>query len=344
MKTQNMMLCILFATMFLMLSIVAWLNAGVATTEAQAPAAPAAAVTPWSVDGNKLAAGDYLGSLNNKALEFKVFKQRALRIEPNPTSPNLIGGYKNNYVESGIAGAFIGGGGIGPEANYVSDSFGFVGGGKNNEAGNDSGTVDDALYAAVGGGTSNVAGNKWSTVGGGDDNKATGLAAAVCGGQSNKAVTDYATIPGGHNAVTFNFGQWAFSNGRFSADGDSQTSLFVLRQTTSNAAPDAMYVGNSGQRFIIPNNTTLGFDIQVVARGSTGASAGYQIRGMIKNTGGATTLVGAPSVTVLGEDDASWDATVQADDANDALVVLVTGAAGNTIRWTAAARTVEEQY
>lgn len=330
--------------MFLMLSIVLWLNAAVATTEAQAPAAPAAAITPRSVDGNKLAAGDYLGSTNNKPLEFKVFKQRALRIEPNPTSPNLIGGYKENNVQGGIAGAFIGGGGIASNPNYISDSFGFVGGGKNNRAGNGGGTVDDALYATVGGGTSNVAGNKWSTVGGGDDNKATGVGAAVCGGQSNKAFTDYAAIPGGHNAVTYNFGQWAFSNGRFSADGDSQTSLFVLRQTTSNATPDAMYVGSSGQRLNIPNNTTLVFDIQVVARSSTGASAGYQIRGMVNNTGGATSLVGAPTVTVLGEDDASWDATVQADDANDTLAVLVTGAAANTIRLTAAARTVEEQF
>jgi len=44
---------------------------------------------------------------------------------------------------------------------------------------------------------------------------------------------------------------------------------------------------------------------------------------------------------VLAEENTAWDATVVADDANDALVVKVTGAAGAAILWAASVRTVE---
>jgi hypothetical protein len=44
---------------------------------------------------------------------------------------------------------------------------------------------------------------------------------------------------------------------------------------------------------------------------------------------------------VLGEDDSAWDATVEADNTNDALVIKVTGSASATIRWVATVRTTE---
>jgi hypothetical protein len=51
--------------------------------------------TFWSLTGN---AGtnpgtNFLGTTDNQALEFKVNNARALRLEPNATSPNIIGGY-----------------------------------------------------------------------------------------------------------------------------------------------------------------------------------------------------------------------------------------------------------
>jgi outer membrane lipoprotein SlyB len=44
-------------------------------------------------------------------LNFRVNNKRALRLDPNATSPNVIGGYSGNDVIGGVAGAFIGGGG-----------------------------------------------------------------------------------------------------------------------------------------------------------------------------------------------------------------------------------------
>ena len=55
----------------------------------------------------------------------------------------------------------------------------------------------------------------------------------------------------------------------------------------------------------------------------------------------STALVGSLDKTVLAEDDADWDATVEADDTNEALVVKVTGEVGKNINWVGVMNLVE---
>jgi hypothetical protein len=117
--------------------------------------------------------------------------------QQNATSPNLIGGFSGNSVTSGVVGATIGGGGFSGSANRVTDNFGTVGGGVNNQAGNNAGTTDDAPYATVGGGINNTASGSSATVGGGKNNIASGQGATVGGGTGNQASGFYATVPGG---------------------------------------------------------------------------------------------------------------------------------------------------
>ena len=52
-------------------------------------------------------------------------------------------------------------------------------------------------------------------------------------------------------------------------------------------------------------------------------------------------MVGSITKTVLGESVASWDATIEADNTNDALVIKVTGTSSNNIRWVATTHTSE---
>lgn len=146
----------------------------------------------------------------------------------NVFSPNLIGGHHENEVAAGVSGGTIAGGGTAvPDNNIVSDTFGTVGGGCSNVAGNDAGTVSDAQfatasggfrnhasgafstvgggtnnnagdgYAVVGGGNSNIAGGSRSTVAGGANNGANGIGAAVGGGEGNFATAEYAMVGGG---------------------------------------------------------------------------------------------------------------------------------------------------
>jgi len=191
-------------------------------------AAPAAgAPTPvgheWSqVEGH--GAGTslwWLGTTADQTLELRVNSVRALRLEPNATSPNLIGGFYGNSVTAGAYGAAIGGGGVSGYGNSVTDNYGTVGGGANNQAGNGAGTTSDRTYATVGGGATNTASGSYATVGGGatntasgsyttvgggNTNTASGLDATVGGGATNTASASYATVGGGQtNAASADY-------------------------------------------------------------------------------------------------------------------------------------------
>jgi hypothetical protein len=177
----------------------------------------------WALSGNAgtTAGTHFLGTTDDQALELHVNGSRALRLEPNATSPNLIGGHSGNSVTEEVVGAAIGGGGIGGNANRVTDNYGTVGGGTNNQAGDDAGATTNSVYATVGGGAGNIASGNTATVaagwfntandtyaavGGGSLNTASGFAATVGGGASNTASGDYATVGGGqHNTASGNY-------------------------------------------------------------------------------------------------------------------------------------------
>jgi trimeric autotransporter adhesin len=168
----------------------------------------------WKQGGNAgtLAGTSFLGTTDNQALELKVDGARALRLEPNATSPNVLEGSASNSVTAAVMGAAIGGGGSSPSPNRVTDDFGTVGGGSDNQAGDNDGTTANNTYATVGGGQGNTASGYASTVGGGRGNSASGFASvgggfgntaaygSTVGGGFNNSTTDaYATVGGGQS-------------------------------------------------------------------------------------------------------------------------------------------------
>ncbi len=155
-------------------------------------------VTPdafWSTAGN--AAGTFLGTTTTTALDFRVNNERALRLEPNAESPNIIGGNSGNSVTGGAVGATISGGGYAANVNLVTDNYGTVGGGTYNQAGDNDAATDDAPSATVSGGHLNTASGGYSAVGGGLNNAANGTSAAIGGGNANVTSADFATVGGG---------------------------------------------------------------------------------------------------------------------------------------------------
>ena len=152
--------------------------------------------------GGTTAGVNFLGTSDNQPLEVKVNNARVLRLEPNATSPNVIGGWSGNVVSPGVFGATIGGGGAGifadlGSSNVVSDHFGVVAGGAYNQAGNANDDRNDANFATVGGGFRNAAIGVAATIGGGNQNTASGFYATVGGGYENLASGD-ATVGGGY--------------------------------------------------------------------------------------------------------------------------------------------------
>ncbi len=166
----------------------------------------------WGLSGNvgTTAGTDFLGTTDNQALELKVSNQRAMRLEPNTESPNVIGGHNSNSVTAGKYGATISGGRnnritenygtvSGGYINEVTASFGVVSGGKENKVG--------VLFGTVAGGYSNYAGGNYSTIAGGYDNYIGANYGTVAGGYHNSAGGNYGTVAGGYyNSAGGNFG------------------------------------------------------------------------------------------------------------------------------------------
>lgn len=144
----------------------------------------------WNIGGNAgTGASNFVGTLDNQPLQFRVNNARALRLEPNATSPNLVGGHPGNNVAAGVAGATIGGGGASGATNEVSALHGTVSGGRANRV--------SGNFGAIGGGDSNAVVNAFATVGGGLNNQASGPLAIVAGGGTNIATGSGATVGGG---------------------------------------------------------------------------------------------------------------------------------------------------
>ena len=156
--------------------------------------------------GNAFGATAVLGTSDNNAVDIRVNNVRVMRYEPNPISPNKIGGSPANTITAGVRGAVIAGGGalgstdpdiddVGP--NRVTDAYGTIGGGASNQAGVGSATTVDQPFATVGGGIWNIARGANSTVGGGGSNTASGHASTIGGGGGNDAGGTNSTIGGG---------------------------------------------------------------------------------------------------------------------------------------------------
>jgi hypothetical protein len=267
---------------------------------------------------------------------------------------SAIGGGQGNTA--GGAGAFVGGGGydgITYAANEALGDASTIGGGHGNLI------TPTASYAAIGGGQYNqvtasdatIGGGEYnvitvtaglSTIGGGTSNEISGAGATIGGGVNNTVSTMGATVPGGMFAAATHYGEMAYASGPFAVAGDAQTSIYVARNTTTNATPTELFLDGADDRITLESGRTLVFDILIVARSDGGDSAGYQVHGVIENVGGTTAFVGGtPSVTTLGEDDSAWNAAVLAYDSHDALGILITGSDNTNIQWVASVRTAE---
>jgi hypothetical protein len=164
---------------------------------------PVGSTVAWSLTGNAgtTPGTNYLGTSDNQALEIKVNNQRVFRFEPHMASPNLIGGYFGNAITTGVFGATISGGGTSLFINRVTDAYGSIGGGIENQAGDADPDADDETCATVAGGSHNIASRYHSAIGGGAYNEASGEYSAIGGGYYNTASGVRSTVAGGNHST-----------------------------------------------------------------------------------------------------------------------------------------------
>ncbi len=205
----------------------------------------------WHLAGNTdtTPGTHFVGTTDDQPLELHVNGQRVLRLEPDETSPRLVGGHPSNTVSG--AGAVVGGGGNAGGPNTASGNYATVGGGLDNTA--------DNWYATIGGGLDNIASGAYATVGGGVFNTADNWYATIGGGSGNTASGQRATVPGGRNNTANGDNSFA-AGGRAKANHDG---TFVWADSTiadfaSETSDEFAVRAAGGMRLDAPSLTLVG--------------------------------------------------------------------------------------
>lgn len=250
---------------------------------------------------------------------------------------SFVGGGETNQA-TGEGASIVAG-----ELNVASNDFAFVGGGSQNTA--------SGFGSSIVSGDNNTASADYGFVGGGQSNTVSGQFASVVAGSTNTASATNSSVVGGSNGKADKYGQIAHSSGKFSAQGDAQTSELVWRNSTTDGTTTELFLDGSASRATITQSFSWIFHIHVVGRDDAGNSAVWELKGGIKNNAGSTSLIGSVTTTLVGTDagiSATWgvvgSVAATADDTNDSLKIAVTGAAATNIRWVAHARIVEVKY
>ena len=180
----------------------------------------------------------------------------------------------------------------------------------------------------------------------GRSNTASGNYAAVIGSRDSTASADNSFASGQEAKATIK-GQKVHASGQFAAKGDAQGSIFILRADTTDATATVLTTNNStastDNQIVAASDTCIMFSGTVVAM-QNGAQdqGGWEIKGLLKNDGGTTTLVSSNIQTF--DDGNGWTVALSADNTNNALAITCTGEASHNIRWVANIQTSEVTY
>ena len=213
---------------------------------------------------------------------------------------------------------------------------------------NASGSYATAIgYGSVSSGSNSTAIGGWWSYGA----PTASAISAIAIGDGVTADANWAVALGSAAITNTIKGKYSFSNGRFAANGDSQTGTFVFRRTTTNAAATVLTTDDTVQgtddQIILPNNSAYAFTGLVVARqqaaGGT-ASAAWEIIGLIRREGTAGTTALVNSAINVINNAPGWTLALSADTTNGGLSITVTGAAATNIRWVATVQTSEVTY
>jgi hypothetical protein len=173
---------------------------------------------------------------------------------------------------------------------------------------------------------------------------------SICISTDSSSATEIASIAIGDSAVSNIRGAIKFASGRFdvSSRGQAQGGQFILRADTTDATATVLTTNNStaaatNQIAAPVNDTCIMFSGTLVAM-QNGAQdqGGWEIKGLLKNDGGTTTLVSSNIQTF--DDGNGWVVALTADNTNNALAITCTGEAAHNIRWVANIQTSEVTY
>jgi len=287
----------------------------------------------------------------------------------------VINGGKLNFISTDSSSAAIAGGSFNSVA--TNSSYSAIGGGYDNTiaanspgstiAGGQANNITNTSFAAISGGNSNsiefvdygpvigVARSDGAFIGGGMGNRIPGglygaivggrnnrvgdstIAAVVLGGENNAATASY-SVTSGNGAVSQR--EHSETHGAmFAQPGDAQCARYTLVTTTPGIATQLL----AGPR--PPVGSAIAFTALISAKAFGDASAGFEVKGLIRNYGTVVSLVGSPTVTILGRDGplASADVTVEVYN-SDTLAFRVSSGSALNVRWIGCLQTSEVSF
>ena len=196
------------------------------------------------------------------------------------------------------------------------------------------------------GNTNTVSGNTAIAIG--ESHTVSGMYGASIGGYGSTATQTYAMTFGPYAKAAvqnaFIFG----SKGWFSV-GSAQGGMYILYADTTDATAEALTTTNSTagstNQIVAASDTCITFHGTITAM-QNGAQAygGWEIKGMLVNDGGTTSLALGNVSDMAANNASSWAVALSADNTNNALKIQVTGEASHNIRWVANVQTSEVTY
>lgn len=166
------------------------------------------------------------------------------------------------------------------------------------------------------------------------DSNTSSATSGITIGSSNTADELY-SVAMGRNSDTLTQGQFCFASGRFSADGDAQKTMSVLRRQTTNATQATLYSDGSTSTNTIKLDGAETFTIHVAARfTSANTVASWIIQGACTRPSSGSSILKWFTI-VESSDDAALACTLDTTMVDNGLNVRVTGKAATTINWVA---------
>ena len=146
---------------------------------------------------------------------------------------------------------------------------------------------------------------------------------------------------------------YAFAQGIWGNDGsagNAQAGQYVMSASTSDATPDELAIGASGNTdnyIVLPNNGAYAFSGTVVTRQQAAdgtISGAWEVKGLIRREANAGSTVLVNSAIEVLSNASSLGLALSADTTNGGLAITCTGLASTDLRWVGTIKTTEIVY
>jgi len=149
-----------------------------------------------------------------------------------------------------------------------------------------------------------------------------------------------------NTSLDSNQNQFIISNGYFSAAGDAQNIIFLLRGESSDDSETELFLDGTNAKFVLENNTSYFFNCQFIGRTDNGDTVIMHVNGGAKrgSSSNSVALIGDPHVHIINDEIGVGDVQFRVNSSNGSLRFYAIGKAETNIRWLAKVDLTQLKY